>query len=690
MNETGTKIGGNGLKSQLKRVVIPAVLLLVPFALLLGRDVMPPVRFITWHLTSLAWFAVILVAAWGQGRALAGLVLSNVGARPPLPVTILSVGLGLGVLALEAFILGAARFLTSPALTLLVLLSFLLAGLTLKQRWAELHEEGRAACQFPRGSGLPLILAGGAVVVSWPFTLVPTRAFDALSYHLEVPLKYLQAGRIIDIPENLYSYTPQLNHMLYSLAMGLSGSDLAGLINHLYFVLALSVLWLGFRDRFAPPAGAWAAALTALSPLMLLEVVNAGVDWSAAFYTLAAISLLSNGIENRRLVVLAGILAGMAAGCRHQPLGYAIAIPAVAGIIGAAVSGKGVRVGRWGLFLGIALATASPWYLRNMVFTGDPLFPLLANLSGKTGAGAGFVSGLVGARSFSLLWEWTVLPLKMVFDPLSYSMTATIGIQYLVLLPLLFLFPRRAKGDRFLLWWFILAFLAWYLSFRTARYAMPVLMVGSLWLGEALAAALQGPVGNEPAEDVRASARLSAALAAAVTLILVINGALFVGINDRVNRSVGPALGMRSSANYLMESYEIYPAIDYLNRLDPPPEKVLFVGEMRGFYARFPREVPSHNFPNRFMELAKGNGSTDTASKELRAAGFSHILLNEEEWYRMAYRNGSAPDWKLSTAQRDWTDRFFGSRARVSFSKGPVTVYSLTDRAAVEDGEASP
>jgi hypothetical protein len=257
-------------------------------------------------------------------------------------------------------------------------------------------------------------------------------------------------------------------------------------------------------------------------------------------------------------------------------------------------------------------------------------------------------------------------------------MTATIGVQYLVLLPLLPLVSRRTRGDRFLLWWFLLAFLAWYLNFRTARYAMPVLMAASLWLGAALAAALENRGGES-----RSGGR-SLALVAAVAVVLVLNGAVFVGLNDRVNRSVGAALGMRSANTYLMESYEIYPAIDYLNQLDPPPGKVLFVGEMRGFYSRFPREVPSHNAPNRLMELAREHGSLADISTGLASAGISHILLNEAEWFRMASKNKNAPDWELSPGEHDRVKRFLAGNARKLFSRGPVTVYKVKDTKAGE------
>ena len=131
------------------------MIFLVPVALVWGRDVIYPIRFLTWHLASLAWFGVILAAAWGQGRALAGAVLSNTGGRTQMPVTVIALGLGLGLLALETFLLGAAGLLTTPALTLLVLSAFLFAAVSARRRWPEIREEYLAARQLPIGSGLP-------------------------------------------------------------------------------------------------------------------------------------------------------------------------------------------------------------------------------------------------------------------------------------------------------------------------------------------------------------------------------------------------------------------------------------------------------------------------------------------------------------------------------------------------------
>lgn len=649
---------------------IMLTLLAVAVSLFAGRDVIQPFRFLLWHSVSLAWFVVIIVSAWGQGILFVKIASNPEDDVDPPVQSLVALGLGLGILSLETFGLAGAGLMNPVFLTALAAGVFVFSLLFSRRYWTGFRVHAEFLREAASGSRLPLSLAGIAVVVSWPFALLPTRAFDALSYHLEVPLRYLQAGRIIDLPENLYSYAPQLTHSLYGLALGLSGSDLAGLLNHLFFVLTLGTLWLGFKDRFGREGSAWAMALAALSPMMLIEVANSGVDWSAAFYTLAALCLLSARKIVFGRVLLAGILAGMAAGCRHHPLVYAIILPPLAGFADDIVSRRNPRIRTWVIYTGVAILAASPWYIRNWVFTGDPLFPLLANLMGKTDAGSGWVGGIVGVKSTALLWRWVLLPIKMVFDPLSYSMTATIGIQYLALLPLILWRKWRASGNRFLLFWLILAFLAWYLNYRTARYSMPILLLAALWLGTALAGAVKG------------SSMWSRSLAAAITFTLVLNAGVFVGIQDRVNRGVGAALGMMSSSRYLMEFYEVYPAIDYLNNLDPPPGRVLFLGEMRGFYSNFPREAPSHNRPNRLLTMVREGKPLEDIHKELKKTGFTHILFNPSEWRRMAYGNRNAPQWRLSEEQDRYLSEFLVQWTQMVFSGKGILVYQLRESPA--------
>jgi hypothetical protein len=641
-----------------------AVLLVI--LLITGRDVLYPVRALWWHAEALVWWLVILAGAVGQGALLykfAGGARTEISPGLAVPV---AAGLGLGLFSLQVLLLGAFGLMSTPVLTALVLL-VLAVSLTAGRGTLALMFSSAAHDLSRRGrdTALPLTAVFATAVTVFPLVLLPTRAFDALSYHLEVPLRYLQAGAVVNIPENTYSYSPLLTQMLYGLGMGLEGPDLAGLIYFTFFTLTLWTLWKGGEKIFSSAGSAWAAAFVALTPVFLVEVPQAGADWSMAFYTTTALLLAGSG-RNMRLMVLAGLLAGMAAGCRHQGLGFALVLIPAAGLLTDLPKRRPGSFTSWSAFAAAAVLSASPWYIKNLVQTGDPLYPLFTSMAGGLPYKVGFVEGLTGPRSLDLAWSWILVPFKAAFYPLSLSMTATVGVLPLALVLLLPGLKGRRAGSRFLLLWVVMAFFAWHLTFRTFRYLMPVVAVGYLWLGTALAAFLENSGVRE---------RI---LKYAVCIALVVNGGTFLGLSDYVNKSVAPALGISSPLQYIRETYDTYPAIEYLNSLDPPPGRVLFVGEMRGFYSEFPREVASHNAPNRLLEMVKEGWGPDKIKDSLTAAGFTHILFNPVEWERMAYLNRNAPLWEVDDRGKRAVLAFLRDHTRLLFGSRGISVYGIT------------
>jgi hypothetical protein len=259
-----------------------------------------------------------------------------------------------------------------------------------------------------------------------------------------------------------------------------------------------------------------------------------------------------------------------------------------------------------------------------------------------------------------------LVPYQATFDPRSLSMTATIGVLPIALALFLPFIKGKPRGTLILLLWAVFSFIAWHVTFRTFRYLMPVMAVCCLWLGWALAS------------SARETKRGATVLKAVVSLTLLINAGLFIGLSDYVNHSVDASLGARDPERYLSQSYELYPAIDYLNRLDPLPGKVLFVGEMRGFYSRFPREVPSHNAPNRLFEMVKRGLSPSSIAAQLHDAGFSFILFNPSEWERMAYVNRNAPLWRLNDRDKASFFTFLQDQTKTLFAANGVSVHLVS------------
>jgi len=643
-----------------------AAAVLIVLFLIGGREVLTPVRAILWHLPALLWWVVVAAACLGQGALIYNAVFRDKSGISPGMTLAVMMGLGLGTLSLETLFLSALGFMSQAYLTALVLVILLISFLVCRKTVLDtLTFATQEALDQAREVKLPMTALLFVLVIVFPLVLVPNRAFDALSYHLEVPMRYLQAGGMVNIPENTYSYSPLLTQMLYGLALGLQGVDLAGLIYYLFFLLTLWTVWRGGAQLFTNTGAAWAAAFLALTPVFLMEVPQAGADWSAAFFTVTALMLLAGGGREPGRMILAGLLAGLAAGCRHQAIGYGIVLLLAAGLIYDLFQKRKGSIRAWSVFSGASLVTAGPWYIKNFLQTGDPIYPLFFSLLGRLDYGSGFVDGLVGARPVHLLWSWMLVPYQAVFEPLNLSMTASVGVLPLALIPLLPSLRRKDIRSGFLLLWVIMSFFAWHLTFRTFRYSMPIVVVIYLWLGAAMAFSSEG------------SGRAQKALKLTVCLALLVNMGVFVGLSDYVNRSVGAALGTKSPGRYLTNTYEVFPAIDFLNQLSPSPGKVLFLGEMRGFYSLFPREVPSHDASNRLLRMIREGRSSGEIRNSLYQAGFTHILINPAEYERMAYVNRNAPLWQLDPLQKKILGAFLRDHTDQVFTQNGVNVVRI-------------
>ena len=98
---------------------------------------------------------------------------------------------------------------------------------------------------------------------------------------------------------------------------------------------------------------------------------------------------------------------------------------------------------------------------------------------------------------------------------------------------------------------------------------------------------------------------------------------------------------------------------------------------MRGFYSHFSREVPSHNAPNRLLEMVKRGEYPEQMVQELKNAGFTHILFNPAEWERMAYGNRNAPLWVLTALEKEALDSMLRGQTDRVFAVNGVSVHRI-------------
>ncbi len=252
--------------------------------------------------------------------------------------------------------------------------------------------------------GLLLALPVGMMVVgSSVFPGVLWRdephGYDVLSYHLMVPREWFEAGRIEALRHNVFSFFPMNVEMQHLWAMQVRGGAWAGMyagqmqVALLMMLVLMSVYATARAWGACRLVGMMASVGVGFTPW---TVMLGSVAYNEAGGTLLAMTSIAwAGVARRAMVedrtnqgrmaiLMAGVFAGLAAGCKLTFLPMlAIALPVLLWRRG----GLGVQI-RWvrgtiicGLMGMIAL---SPWLIRTAVWSGgNPVFPLAMGLLGQ-------------------------------------------------------------------------------------------------------------------------------------------------------------------------------------------------------------------------------------------------------------------------------------------------------------------
>ena len=280
---------------------------------------------------------------------------------------------------------------------------------------------------------LALALAGGSIIPGILWKPDDPHPYDVTTYHLLVPREWWELGRIVPTPHNPYGYFPFNAEMGYLWAMHVRGGPWAGMYlaqftSLAYAVLAVLAVYAACRARGGTVAAATAAGVVVatmpwvvmsacvayVEPMLLmfgavclgwvvavlpprvaferdeehshgaaqppLEPGPSGPGWSAP-HDPGPDGPGSRGGEEAREVVkaltLAGAFAGFAIGTKLTAGPMLLAAVPVALLVVAAVVRRLTRrlVVGCVAFGVVGLLVASPWLVRNAVWTGNPFFP---------------------------------------------------------------------------------------------------------------------------------------------------------------------------------------------------------------------------------------------------------------------------------------------------------------------------
>lgn len=575
--------------------------------------------------TDIAILVLLVLLATAMGKRVLG---SGVEAQP-LEAPLFGAGLGLGLLSLGTLALGTLGLLSRWAfwLSLALLLAMNLRGMGDILRSLDPR---RRTARPSRISLLAFAFLGVTLAVSLLHALTPPVEWDALVYHLAGPKTYINAGRVVWVPDNFHLSFPALTEMLFLCAMLVKGDILAHLIHLAYGVLTVAAIYVFARKHFAGHVPALAAVLFASIPTAVAIAAWAYVDLALAFYEFMAFVAFVNWLETRRnftWLLVAGVLCGMAMSVKYTGVAALAVMPLLA-LASALKSRTGYRRYVTGLLvlIVVAVVVASPWYLKNLVHTGNPIYPYIFGGHDWNELRNEWLTS-IGVRMSPLQllllpWDVTVLGTQG-----TEAYDATISPYFLALLPLL-LFVRKDNRVLLPLAIFSMTTYVLWIAAGAATYSTFVLRTRILLPCFAPLSILAAYAvdGLRQLDRPQFSLHRFVLLALGVGLILnVVSLGLSVVGYDPWPFIVGAESREQFLARQLPDGH--YDALEYVNTSLPSSAQVLFFWEPRSYYCRghcLPDVVFDH-----FSQLALEHGDAAGIARALRGQNITHILVNE-------------------------------------------------------------
>jgi hypothetical protein len=605
-----------------------------------------------------------ILLATGSGRALVRRL--GLGDMSESQKTLVGATLGLGMLALGGFFLGAFG-LFKPWAASAYLAVLWVAGFTeLKPALESLAPDQSLLRDRPLAAAavaLPLLAA------LW-MCLVPPHQYDSLVYHLALPQAYVREGRLYAPPGIVYAHFPQNGEMLFSLAL-LLGSDILAQM-YMWLSTVLAIWWVFALGRREAPMSAVALAsifIATHSAVLLMSSTTYVEPLVMLWITAAALSferrrqLAPEGGAPRGWLVLSAVFTGLALGTKYYA-GIGAAAFGLRLLCSLAADRRKERAVDLALFTAIVSALFAPWLIKNWICVRNPVFPFLYKWFENTGTGwnaelaAGYFSvlteyGHVGGFFHSLI----SLPILLLRNPLRFGggmdVLGDLGWDVLLwLLPLGAWAASKNKSLRGLLLFCALWGAAWFSSGVVLRFLtvlVPILALlgacGLVLLWEGLARWARIVVGS------------SLALMTASHLFL------FVFVHATFG-SGSTAFGMETREEFLSRRLDYYSCAAWLRANPVENDKILVVGEQRGYYLPADHLPSTVHMPNLFVRRA--NESPDAAAllSSLRADGFKRVLIVPREAARLGAGLGSltpagAVNWKglEDTLKTEFTGR---------------------------------
>lgn len=231
---------------------------------------------------------------------------------------------------------------------------------------------------------LPLLGIGLAALFALVSVLAPSdiNDWDTLAYHLAAPKFWIEAGQIVHIPFIHHSNFPFTVDNLYIWGLQWGGQSGAKAFMLSYLILGAVAVFGFARERYGRWPGWWAAFIFVTVPVVLWESGTAYIDVAHGLYAGLGILLAARYLHSaaKADLWLCALCLGFAMGSKYTGLqtfgGVGLALLAFS------IPKSSKSLGSIALAGLLALVIAAPWYVKNALWNGNPVYPFFYEVLG--------------------------------------------------------------------------------------------------------------------------------------------------------------------------------------------------------------------------------------------------------------------------------------------------------------------
>ena len=415
------------------------------------------------------------------------------------------------------------------------------------------------------------------------------------------------------------------------LGMGL-GSDIFPRLIHFTATILLILSTYVFGKKLLGQPGGWAAAALLIGmPIVLLWGGLAYNDIALSLFQFLAFWMALLWKQNRetKFLALAGILQGCALGTKYT------ALP-MAGILFFMILYLSLFEERkslpWKIVLrnlivfgGSVLLVAFPWYLKNLLWTGNPVFPFYLSQKIIRPDVRNIYMDYLGSFGTGKKWvDFLLLPINIYLKPGEFGTILTRWDRPNPLFLLTFAYPffRRTfeKSQRQTLD-IILAvvtsqFIYWAISSQQNRFLLSIYPYLCI-LASAILTQIKTRMDKVSGRQIIFSALIGGMLFSSLAVL----GSIFLGL-----KPYQVILNHQTKSEFLMAAIKNHEAIEYINQQLPENSKVFLLLDGGGYYCKDEKCAPDV-LQAAWPALIQRTTDIEEVSDWLRSHQITHILI---------------------------------------------------------------